>query len=126
MNIPPLIARYVEAYNAMDVAGMLACLADSVHFQNLSGEAVTAETKDKDQFAELARFGATAFRSRTQTVTACITVGHRTMLAIDYEAVVARDLPNGWAEGQHLAFSGASYFECEGGKITRIIDQSQD
>lgn len=65
-----------------------------------------------------------AFESRKQTVTRFMTVGEITMVEVDYEAIVATDLPNGWKAGQELSFSGASAFELRGDKIMRIIDQS--
>lgn len=122
--LPEVIAAYVAAYNAKDVDSMLACLTQDVRFQNLSGGEVTAETSGKDAFAELARFGASAFGTRRQTVTNAITVADRTLAEIAYSAVVAIDLPNGWKAGQKLDFSGASAFRIVDGKIAEIVDQS--
>jgi len=125
MNIlPEPIETYIEAYNRMDVDGMLACLAEDIVFQNMAGGAVTAEATSKHGFEEMARQGVAAFRSRRQVVTASITVADTTVVEIDYEAVVATDLPNGWKAGQALSFTGASLFELQNGKIARIIDQS--
>jgi ketosteroid isomerase-like protein len=124
MDIPAVIQAYVDAYNRMDVEGMLSCLHPDVHFQNLSQGAVTAETFDRATFAELARFAVTAFSTRHQSVLHCTSVGDRIMLEIDYRATLATDLPNGWKAGQELRFTGASYFECEQGKIVRLVDQS--
>jgi ketosteroid isomerase-like protein len=103
---------------------MLACLADNVHFQNISGGEVTAEARDKQRFADMARFGASSFETRHQKVTNAITVAGTTLAEIDYSAVVATDLPNGWKAGQKLAFTGASSFHVEGGRIVRIVDES--
>lgn len=122
--LPDVIKAYIEAYNRKDVEGMLACLADTVSFQNISGGEVTAEAPDKKSFAEMAAFGATAFKMRRQTVTHAITVEDTTLAEIAYSAVVAMDLPNGWKAGQELAFSGASLFRVEAGRIARIVDQS--
>jgi ketosteroid isomerase-like protein len=124
MDIPAVVQAYIDAYNHMDVEGMLSCLHPDVHFQNLSQGAVTAETFDRAAFAELARFAVTAFSTRHQSVLHCTCVGDRTMLEIDYRATVAADLPNGWKVGQELRFAGASYFECAQGKIVRLVDQS--
>ncbi|TYR32350.1 nuclear transport factor 2 family protein [Mesorhizobium microcysteis] len=124
MKVPDVIAAYIEAYNAIDVDAMLACLADDVHFQNISAGNVDTETRGKAEFEKLARMGAGAFSARRQSVTQTITVAERTMIRIDYQATVAADLPNGWKAGQSLAFSGASYFEVRDGLIVRIIDES--
>ena len=43
---------------------------------------------------------------------------------IDFSALVAADLPNGWKSGQSLQFQGASAFHLEKDKIISIIDQS--
>ncbi len=124
MKLPAVVERYIAAYNARDVDAMLACLTPDVHFQNISGGETNAETHGKAQFAELARLGASAFSSRRQTVVHCINVVERTMAEVDFEAVVAADLPNGWKAGQKLAFTGASYFEMRDGAIARIVDES--
>ena len=123
-KLPEPIETYIEAYNRMDVDDMLACLADDVVFRNLAGGAVTAEVTSKRGFEALARQGVAAFRSRRQVVTASITVADTTLAEIDYEAVVAADLPNGWKAGEQLSFAGASLFELKHGKIARIVDQS--
>lgn len=123
-KLPKEIEAYIDAYNAIDVDGMLACLAEDVHFQNISAGEVNAETHGRSAFEELARMGAAAFSSRRQTVTHAITVADRTMATIDYRATVAADLPNGWKAGQSVAFSGASYFELKDGRIARIVDES--
>jgi hypothetical protein len=123
-EVPAIVSRYISAYNAMDVDGMLACLDQNVRFTNLSEAEVTAETRGIEAFADLARAGAAAFRHRRQTITGSISVRERTMVKIHFEATVAADLPNGWKAGQELAFDGTSYFEHAGGKIGMIMDAS--
>lgn len=123
-ELPDLIATYIAAYNRKDVAGMVACLASDVIFRNVSGEEVTAEASNKQSFEEMAKFGVSAFETRHQKVTNAITVAGTTLVEIDYTAVVATDLPNGWTAGQKLAFSGASAFQVKDGKIVSIVDES--
>ncbi len=123
-RLPDPIETYIDAYNRKDVEGMLMCLAENVFFQNISGGEVTAEALDKQSFEQMARFGASAFESRQQKVVNAITVAGTTLAEIDYTAVVATDLPNGWKAGQKLAFSGASAFRVEDGKIISIVDES--
>lgn len=123
-RLPDLIEAYIDAYNRKDVEGMLMCLADNVFFQNISGGEVTAEASDKQSFADMAKFGASAFETRHQKVVNAITVAGTTLAQIDYAAVVATDLPNGWKAGQTLAFSGSSAFRVEDGKIVSIVDES--
>ena len=124
MNLPSEIRHYIEAYNAMDVAGMLDCLSEDVVFRNYSGDTLTAQAGNKSEFAELAEFGVKAFRSRIQAVTHVVSVADITAVEISYDAVVAMDLPNGWKAGQKVRFTGASLFQVSGGRITAITDQS--
>ena len=123
-EIAPVISDYLAAYNAIDVDGMLACLADDVVFRNVSSGETSVDTRGKTQFAELARVGAAAFRTRQQSVRHHVAMADRAMLAVDFTAVVAADLPNGWKAGQQLVFEGASYFELRDGKIAVIVDES--
>jgi len=122
--LPDVVAAYIDAYNARDVAGMLACLADDVAFRNISGGVETARADGKTAFAEMARFGAAAFSVRRQTVRAAITVADTTLVEIDYAATVAADLPNGWTAGQRLEVAGASLFRIRDGLIFAIVDES--
>ncbi|KAB2784154.1 nuclear transport factor 2 family protein [Brucella anthropi] len=122
-SLPDVIHAYINAYNNKDVDGMLVCLSDKVSFRNISGGQVTAETSDKQSLEDMAKFGASAFETRRQTVTNAITVADTTLVEIAYSAVVAIDLPNGWKAGQELAFSGASSFRIEDGRIVSIVDE---
>lgn len=122
--LPDVISRYIAAYNDRDVDAMLACLAETIRFENRSGGIVTATSDDKPAFAAMAHAGVTAFAERRQTVLHAITVGDTTLVEIDYAATVAVDLPNGWTAGQRLAFRGASLFRVRDGLIDRLIDES--
>lgn len=124
VTLPQTIERYIAAYNARDVEGMLACLTQDVRFLNVSGGAVSAQTETHAAFADLARFGVEAFSQRQQTVTEAITVHTVTACRIDYTATVAMDLPNGWTAGQRLSFQGASAFTLRNGLICSLIDES--
>lgn len=123
-EIDPAIVAYLAAYNALNVEGMLACLHDDVVFRNVSAGETSVETRGKAQFSELARVGAAAFRARRQSVRSHMAMSDRAMLAIDFTATVAADLPNGWKAGQDLAFAGTSYFELRDGAIALIVDES--
>lgn len=124
MQVPAIVRNYIDAYNAKDVDGMLKCLAPGVRFQNITSGEVNAETTGTGEFEKLARMGVAAFRERCQTLTNCIAVADYVMIEVDYTAVVATDLPNGWKAGRELRFTGASYFELENGRIAKIVDAS--
>ncbi|MEO0382970.1 MAG: hypothetical protein AAF234_05390 [Pseudomonadota bacterium] len=65
-----------------------------------------------------------ASKERKQTVKTAFMFGDTTVLTIQFDAVVAIDLPKGWKAGQTLDFRGASAFQLRDGKIMRITDQS--
>jgi ketosteroid isomerase-like protein len=56
-----LIARYLAAYNAFDVPGMLALLHPDVTFENIASGQVTAAARGRDEFRALAEHAATLF-----------------------------------------------------------------
>lgn len=122
--IPTIVTDYLAAYNARDVAGMVRCLSDDVHFVNMSGGAVSAETNGIDAFTALAHQGVAVFAQRTQTVTNCIACNGHVTLRIDYRAMVAVDLPNGWKAGQEIRLDGVSVFTLRNGTITELVDIS--
>jgi hypothetical protein len=62
--LPDVIAQYIDAYNRKDVDGMVACLAETVRFENRADGAVTATATDKARFADMARAGAALFAER--------------------------------------------------------------
>ncbi|MEM1284323.1 MAG: nuclear transport factor 2 family protein [Pseudomonadota bacterium] len=123
-ELPHAMEAYIAAYNAMDVDGMIAMLTDDVVFKNYSGSDLTAEADGKAAFEELARIGVSVFRERKQTVVKAITKEDTTVAKIQYKAVVAVDLPNGWKAGEVLDFRGTSEFQLRDGKISHITDQS--
>lgn len=59
-----LIDRYIAAYNAFDVAGMLDVLHPDVEFRNVSGGTETASAHGREEFRALAKRGVKLFRSR--------------------------------------------------------------
>ena len=63
--------------------------------------------------------GVEAFTSRQQTVVEAVTRGNTIIAKIDYEAIVANNLPNGWRAGQVLKFPGVSTFVIEGENLQR-------
>jgi ketosteroid isomerase-like protein len=63
-----LIERYIAAYNAFDVPGMIALLDPDVTFENVSGGQVTAAANGREELRALAEHAATLFTSRCQTI----------------------------------------------------------
>ncbi|WP_077923724.1 nuclear transport factor 2 family protein [Spirosoma sp. 209] len=119
-----LIRQYITAYNAMDVAGMMALLHDIIVFENVSNASGITATSGKAEFEALARQSLGVFRSREQRIRS-LTLGDRTAaVEIDYSAIVAVDLPNGLKAGQALMLRSVTIFAFSDGKISRISDYS--
>lgn len=122
--VPPVIRRYLEAYNGFDVDTLVACLTEDVVFENVSGGQTSVRTQGRPAFMELARQGIAAFSAREQRVTNCIAAGSRAALRVSYRATVAADLPNGWTAGQVIALDGASFFTLRDDLIAEVVDVS--
>lgn len=123
-QVPAVVAHYINAYNEMDVDGMLRCLSDDVHFINRSNGEISAETNDIEAFGTLANQGVALFLRRKQSVTNCIAIAGHVTLRVDYTATIAVDLPNGWKAGQSIELEGASLFTLRNDKIAELVDIS--
>ena len=119
-----LIDRYVAAYNAFDVAGMLAVLHPDVRFRNVSNGQETAATDGRDEFRALAKRGLEIFRSRRQTIREYYTDGERAWITVDYQGVLAKDLGPGLTAGDTLRLTGRSAFGFRDGLIVDLLDES--
>ena len=119
-----LIERYLDAYNAFDVPGMLALLTDDVTFENRSDGKVTASAQGRDEFRTLAEHAATLFTSRWQTLRKYTTTADGATVEIDYEGVLAKDLGPELPAGTTLRLTGRSTFEFRDGRIARLVDES--
>jgi ketosteroid isomerase-like protein len=112
-----LVDRYLAAYNAFDVPGMLALLHEAIEFRNLSGGEVTAQANGLDEFRALAERAAGLFQSRRQTITGYTAQGDQAVVGIAYHGVLAADL-------SPVELTGRSTFLFRGGRIARIVDES--
>jgi ketosteroid isomerase-like protein len=119
-----LVERFLDAYNTFDVAGMLALLHPDVEFRNVSGGAVTASARGREEFRALAEHAVTLFASRRQTPTAWAADGDDVRVEIDYEGALAADLGPGMRAGDTLRLTGRSTFGFRDGLIARLVDES--
>ncbi len=119
-----VIQRYIAAYNNFDLNGMVAHLHPDLVFRNVSGGDVNAEAVGIDQFRELAKQSNALFSSRRQKVTRINVSDNSATVDIEYEGVLAADLPNGMKAGETLRLNGRSEFEFRDGKIYRLTDIS--
>ena len=123
-SVPTIVARYIDAYNRMNVQAMLDCLSGDVRFINRSNGETTNETHGIEAFRALAEQGVQLFAEREQTILDCIAIDDRAAVRIGYRAKIKTDLPNGWKAGQEVEMTGTSFFMISEGKISEVIDAS--
>ena len=123
-SVPTIVARYIDAYNRMNVQAMLDYLSGEVRFINRSNGDTTNETHGIQAFRALAEQGVQLFAEREQTILDCIAIDDRAAVRIGYRAKVKTDLPNGWKAGQEIEMTGTSFFMISEGKISEVIDAS--
>ena len=123
-RLPDIVAQYIAAYNAGDVAGMLACLSDKVAFTHFENGIAVTESIGKPAFAELAALGAQAFETRHQRAIQSTTTGAITRVELVFTGRVATDLRNGWTAGQEVRVRGSSEFHLRDGRIVRLVDET--
>ncbi len=123
-SVPTIVARYIDAYNRMNVQAMLDCLSGEVRFINRSNGETTNETHGIEAFRALAEQGVQLFAEREQTILDCIAIDDRAAVRIGYRAKAKTDLPNGWKAGQEVEMTGTSFFMISEGKISEVIDAS--
>ncbi len=123
-SVPTIVARYIDAYNRMNVQAMFDCLSGDVRFINRSNGETTNETHGIEAFRALAEQGVQLFAEREQTILDCIAIDDRAAVRIGYRAKVKTDLPNGWKAGQEIEMTGTSFFVISEGKISEVIDAS--
>lgn len=117
-----VIDRYIKAYNAFDVDGMINLLDQAILFRNYANGKLTTEINGIDAFRALADQSAAMFSSRCQTVSERQEVGNAIEVKIDYVGKLAIDLPNGLKAGDTLALKGKSIITIQEGRITRLED----
>jgi ketosteroid isomerase-like protein len=119
-----VIQKYIAAYNAFDVAGMLKLLSPEVRFENWSGTHLTAESSGIDEFRQLAEQARTMFSEREQRITGFKQDKDSVIASIAYRGQLAVDIPGGPHAGTVLELNGESEFAFDGCLISRIVDRS--
>lgn len=119
-----MIENYVNSYNEFDVNGMIKDLAPDILFVNISNGNIGLRTEGLAAFVEQAEAAKQYFKQRKQTIEAWKFIDSKVSITIDYEAILAIDLPNGLKAGDTLKLNGSSDFEFENGKIKSITDHS--
>lgn len=119
-----IIEDYLEAYNRFDVEGMLRHLHPEVVFEHVSGGTVALKTEGVEAFRQQALSVVGLFEERSQRIRQWEFRLPEVIVHLDYEAVLAVDLPNGLKAGEVLKLKGVSEFEFEGEQVIRITDRA--
>ncbi len=119
-----MIENYVNSYNEFDIDGMTKNLKETIVFENISNGKVDLRTEGLNQFKKQAESAKQYFTKRKQTVESWKFEGLKVIIGIDYQGILAIDLPNGLKAGDTLKLKGISEFEFEDGKIKSITDKS--
>lgn len=117
-----IIRDYVAAYNGFDVGRMLANFDERIRFENITNGISTLSVTGLIAFRAQAQDAKKLFDTRVQTVRSFYHDGDETQVEIDYEAVLAVDLPNGLEKGSALKLKGRSIFKFSGDKIVSLTD----
>lgn len=123
MTLPAVVESYLDAYNRKDVDALLACVADTIVFENVSNAGQGIKIEGRAAFAELARQAATMFTTRHQSVRTAVVEHDRVALEVDWTGVPAVDL-GPMKAGEQVAMRGATFMTMASGKLTRIVDLS--
>jgi hypothetical protein len=119
-----LIQKYINAYNSFDIDEMLLFLDENIEFRNISNGLVNTETKGIDQFRQLAEQSKRIFSERLQTINRYEIKGDQVEIEVDYEGILATDLPNGLKSGKKFKTKGKSVFKFKNKKLSVIEDYS--
>ena len=119
-----IIEAYVKSYNQFDVAGMSKHLHQDVAFQNVPNGEITLELEGIEAFRAQAEQAKALFRSRQQTVTDMQFDDDTVEVTINYQGMLAQDLPNGLKAGDTLQLKGKSIFTFAEGKVIKLTDES--
>lgn len=119
-----LIDRYIDAYNRMDIPGMIATMHAGVVFENYTAGVLSVRTQGVHELEHLARGSLHLFAARRQIITAYAQDGDTATAQILFDGTFAIDLPNGVRAGQTLSLTGRSEFRALDGLLIYIGDFS--
>ena len=124
MEREKIIKDYINAYNNFDIEKMLTHLDEHVKFENISNGATNMTLTDLNSFREQAEQAKKIFTTRKQTIRSWTHQDNLIEIEIEYNAVLAIDLPNGLKKGDNLNLEGKSIFKFSGDKIIELTDIS--
>ena len=90
-----LVKKYLEAYNSLDVEGLMELIHPKIRFINISGGETTAEVSGTEEFRVLARQSAGLFKTRKQTLLDFKAGKDKAVIKVAFEGVPSSDIPGG-------------------------------
>lgn len=123
-GLQQIVEQYITAYNNFDIDGMLNKLHRAIVFKNITKGEVDLVTNGLTEFKTQAEKATTFFTERKQVITDFKFKHQQVEVAIDYQAVLAIDLPNGLKKGERITLTGKSIFKFEDDLIVLIEDYS--
>jgi len=105
-----MIENYVNSYNDFDIEGMIRDLDQDIVFENYTGDTLDLKIEGLDKFVKQAKPATSFFKQRQQTITSWQFDNDMVRITIDYEGILAVDLPNGMKSGDTLQLNGVSEF----------------
>jgi predicted ester cyclase len=124
MEREKIIIDYVNAYNSFDIKKMLTHLDEQIRFENISNGITNMTLSGLNSFRIQAEQAKDLFTTRRQTIKSWTHQANLIEIEIEFDAVLAIDLPNGLKNGDHLNIQCKSIFEFSGNKIIQLTDIS--
>lgn len=118
------VEYYIQSYNHFDVDGMVRDMRNDIIFENITNDNVDLRTTGITEFKVQAEKAKQFFSERKQTIFGWDFQGDTVTIEINYEGVLAIDLPGGAMKGDTLELNGTSEFCFHGSKIISLIDRS--
>ena len=119
-----IIDSYIQSYNSFDIDGMIAHAHQDMLFQNVSDGKVTMTIRGLTDFRSAAEKVRGLFKSRCQKIEKYEFGVDTARVEIDYEGVLAADIPDGPKAGETIRLKGISEFEFKDGLVIKFIDYS--
>lgn len=117
-----LIQRYLVAFNACDMDGMMTVIHPDIRFMQVAGGEVNATVQGAGPFRTMADASRQLFMSRKQTVSRSWSDDEQIIVERSFEGVLHADSPRGLKAGETVRQKGRTEFSFRDGKISSIID----
>jgi hypothetical protein len=119
-----MVKKFIAAYNSLNAEGMITYLHPEIEFKNISSGVVNAHTKGIEEFRELANKSIQIFKERKQKIISYTESDDTVDVEINYQGILAVDLPNGLKAGETLTINGKSKYVFKDNLITLLVDES--